>query len=465
MKEYPKNKGITLIIAIIIVSTLAVVGFSLSRLVAKEIGISSTIRESLKVIYVSDSGIECARYWATKNTKYFPGNGSPESEFREIKCSGQDFDLSSLYQGNSTYDFSLNINGSRADVSVSRERPDADSLVTNLKSIGYNKVSGDSKIQAFREYRVEGSFTDGGGAKDIMIAMDVSGSMGGSRDYKPLKECTGSSSREVFCAIHAARSFIEALLQPESDRRVGFVSFKGSLRCSEWFLFEGGEGRCNPNESRDSVDAYERLDVNMVGSEDIDIYLGEGGLLAYSANFHDHAYSNSYSNFYVPTLFSLAELNGQEILPRHEVCSVTDGKIDECPDNSFPIFSDLPANEFGATGRDRPDAEYPDAYILIGDFGANTYHEDDWNIKVKYNSKTPEIFLAEALKEMNNSGVEIYLIVIGGDSNSSAFKRMNEVGVEYHVYERDNYSELEDLFLNEVLSDLAGGDVIPVTEK
>lgn len=461
------EKGITLVISIIVVSTLAIVGFSLSRLVAKEAGISSTVRESLKAVYVADSGIECARYWATQNIKYFPENGSPESGFEEIKCGDEIFDLDSLYQDDS-YDFSFNINGSLAEVSVSRNRQDTDTLITDLTSVGYNLAEADSRVQAFREYRIEGSFDNSaGGAKDIMIGLDVSLSMDYSRE-STYRDCTSHRDSDLECAIEASRKLIEALLGEDSDRRIGFVSATASVRCTDWQVGYGQSQRCYPYGSYGHVDAYQRLDLPLTNDSNIFLDLSSG-LLRSGASFMVGNYRYENSNYQELAIFAMAELSGEEVVPRFEICDTRGTRITRCPDGGFPTYRTLPANVEGGNGRDRPDDEYPDAMIIIGDYALTSYTDTDWSRRYtpwsRNTTATPAF--VEVLKEASDRGIEIFLVTVGTDDESMGrlTDELARLNLSPNLYTVSSYDALQNDIIDDVLADLVDSSVIPVTEQ
>lgn len=58
-----KNKGFTLLLAMLIISVILAVGFSISNIAIKELELSSTSRGSHLAIFAADSGIECALLW------------------------------------------------------------------------------------------------------------------------------------------------------------------------------------------------------------------------------------------------------------------------------------------------------------------------------------------------------------------------------------------------------------------
>ena len=57
-----KNKGITLLLAILISTMALAVGLGIFTVIYGEVGIATTSKESLEAFFAADSGIECALY-------------------------------------------------------------------------------------------------------------------------------------------------------------------------------------------------------------------------------------------------------------------------------------------------------------------------------------------------------------------------------------------------------------------
>ncbi len=66
-----RNKGFTLFIAIIVMSTLLLVATGIVSLTVRQTLISVTGRESQNAFYAADTGIECALYWDVQNPAGF----------------------------------------------------------------------------------------------------------------------------------------------------------------------------------------------------------------------------------------------------------------------------------------------------------------------------------------------------------------------------------------------------------
>jgi Tfp pilus assembly protein PilX len=70
MKTFKQSheRGVTLLVAMVITATLLLVSTGVVALAVKEASISNTAKNSQFAFYAADSGIECALYWLTKNT-------------------------------------------------------------------------------------------------------------------------------------------------------------------------------------------------------------------------------------------------------------------------------------------------------------------------------------------------------------------------------------------------------------
>lgn len=77
------HRGFTLLLAVLISSVLVALGSALFDIVSKEIRLSSSGRESQFAFYSSDTGIECAFYWDTKQNAF-----ATTSPLTHITCGG-----------------------------------------------------------------------------------------------------------------------------------------------------------------------------------------------------------------------------------------------------------------------------------------------------------------------------------------------------------------------------------------
>ena len=218
----------------------------------------------------------------------------------------------------------------------------------SIISRGYNTEFDQSsikKVQRFKEVNLIGPLPGNSGL-DVMISMDISGSMDGSRSGPP-QPCN-SSATDIDCAIEAVTSFSNALFDlNESEVKIGFSAFARGLRCRD---VGSSDGNCGD----------ERLDIPMTTDRGVfdDFFRNKSNLADGPAGSAKNNYRGMYnqgSNYHATTVFSRAELVGKRVIPKSEQDPL-----------DFPVFGDL-----GSGSRDRPDEDYPDVYVLIGDFFAN----------------------------------------------------------------------------------------------
>ncbi|MAF59284.1 MAG: hypothetical protein QF858_03585 [Candidatus Pacebacteria bacterium] len=69
MKKY-RNKGFTLLIAVLVTGLMLSIGIAIYGITSKEIVLSSIGRESQFSFYAADTGVECALYWDQKGGKF-----------------------------------------------------------------------------------------------------------------------------------------------------------------------------------------------------------------------------------------------------------------------------------------------------------------------------------------------------------------------------------------------------------
>jgi len=449
------KRGITLLLTIIISFIVIALGLSISQITVRELDISATVRESMKATYAADSGIECAAYWALQGDVYFPESGTSE----DIECGGNTVNVSSLGAG--SHSFSFDTNGSKASAIVTRSTDiDGNELIT-LSSTGLSSVSGARIVEAFREYEIRQSNQgSGGGLKgDVFLSLDVSDSISGSRTGPPLA-CGSQGAGRIDCAIEAATAFIDALLEPGNDVLVGQNSFTQGLRC---LPFPGlNPGTWCPDED-DEIN-----DILLTSDESVFIGPGSPYIFEIKDYFirkgHYRKWSNDGTNFHVAAEFARAELNGQEIIPRSE------------SPNNFPEFRNL-----AGSGRDRNDGEFPDAYIVIGDFWVNAYYDSNWHRRL--NEGDSRQTYRDTLKDISDDGTQIYLVWVKGNNSTiigraRRFFRLldcldnndNPVPdcdvVPHNRYEIDEYDELTQVLIEQLLVDLNRSlDVVPIIEK
>lgn len=81
-----KNKGFTLLTAIIVTSILMLVSFVVANIALKQLLLTYAGQESQYAFYNADSGVECAQYWDIKNSG---GSAFATSTTGTITCSNQ----------------------------------------------------------------------------------------------------------------------------------------------------------------------------------------------------------------------------------------------------------------------------------------------------------------------------------------------------------------------------------------
>ena len=87
-----KNRGFTLLFAVLIASVLLSVALAIFSQMYKSLLLSSASKESLAAFYAADSGIECVLYWDLKHDGFdesvFPTLGNLDGENGNITCNG-----------------------------------------------------------------------------------------------------------------------------------------------------------------------------------------------------------------------------------------------------------------------------------------------------------------------------------------------------------------------------------------
>ncbi|MSU45165.1 MAG: hypothetical protein EXS47_00840 [Candidatus Zambryskibacteria bacterium] len=81
-----KNKGFTLLIAIVVTSMLLIVSFVVINIALKQLVLASANKESQYAFYAADGGTECAIYWDLIG---IVSKFDPATSDLSITCSGQ----------------------------------------------------------------------------------------------------------------------------------------------------------------------------------------------------------------------------------------------------------------------------------------------------------------------------------------------------------------------------------------
>ena len=93
------QRGVTLFIAVVIMSLLLLVSFAVTNIATKGTIFATSGKDSQLAFYAADAGIECAFYWDSRSdpSKFDPSvSGSP------ITCGGVSISTGATLQGTST---------------------------------------------------------------------------------------------------------------------------------------------------------------------------------------------------------------------------------------------------------------------------------------------------------------------------------------------------------------------------
>lgn len=133
-----KNRGYTLLFAVLVASLVLAIGISILNISKKEFLLSSSARDSSVALYAADGGTECAAYGDQKHDVF-----STSTDNRGLLKCGDAMGSISVDDMNAPapiFTFSVkfgDVGASCANVSVKKEYI-AGSLVTTIDSRGYN---------------------------------------------------------------------------------------------------------------------------------------------------------------------------------------------------------------------------------------------------------------------------------------------------------------------------------------
>jgi len=127
------QRGIALFMALVVVSVLLLLTFSVSNITFRELVISSTVQESQIAFYAAESGIECALW----NNKYFAFSGSDDAPTPQ--CGGEE-QFARDPADNNFWEIDYSLNGSCSVVRVEVQDDDWGELdeVKTIISDGYS---------------------------------------------------------------------------------------------------------------------------------------------------------------------------------------------------------------------------------------------------------------------------------------------------------------------------------------
>ena len=166
-----KEKGFTILFAVLVASLVLALGMGIISLTQKELQLSGAERDSQVAFYASDSGAECAFYWDLKGENFATSSqialyGTPD----DIKCNNQ-----RLYPGSfgesvidsdiksATTKFNIlmekdNPRGPCVDVTVTKSQHSTalpDQIDTVINARGYNTCDQNSPRRLERGYSIQ----------------------------------------------------------------------------------------------------------------------------------------------------------------------------------------------------------------------------------------------------------------------------------------------------------------------
>ncbi|HEY9583749.1 MAG TPA: hypothetical protein VJI66_02190 [Candidatus Paceibacterota bacterium] len=139
-KSIQKNKGYTLLFAVLVSSLVLSIGISILTISRKEFLLSSSARDSTSAIYAADSGLECALYHNDNGDKFNYEN----PDLADLKCGGVTLDIDDLSDTNErTFTFHLKLLGNSCVTTKVKKYFVFDGLAptylkTSIESRGYN---------------------------------------------------------------------------------------------------------------------------------------------------------------------------------------------------------------------------------------------------------------------------------------------------------------------------------------
>lgn len=140
-----KNKGFTLVVAVVVTSMLLVIGFMLSDVAVKQLKLATSNEESQYAFFAADSGLECAKHWDLSSADLSPfATATPGTifcNFQTIKTGSQSIPPSATANSvvgggitNATSTFYLTYTKGCAIVTVAKKA----NGYTTIDSRGYN---------------------------------------------------------------------------------------------------------------------------------------------------------------------------------------------------------------------------------------------------------------------------------------------------------------------------------------
>lgn len=133
-----KNRGITMLLVIIISSLVLAISLGISSILLTELGLSGTVKDTLVAFYATDSGVECALYWDVRTPNGFEDPAGLNG--LGMNCAGQAITLSfTPSPPSTTTSFTFSPNNYCVKVEVEKIRMNASTTNTRLQSLGENR--------------------------------------------------------------------------------------------------------------------------------------------------------------------------------------------------------------------------------------------------------------------------------------------------------------------------------------
>ena len=151
MKNRNFNKGVALLLAVLIMTIVSAISFGFSAFIIKELNISAIGRESMKALFASDSGADCAFYWEFKRNAFATTTISSTitcANSTEIVRPKDDWDSGAT----TTFQIRFN-NGSCAEIGINKKAYPP--LYDKYRIVSYGRNIGDDNCNSISPNRVE----------------------------------------------------------------------------------------------------------------------------------------------------------------------------------------------------------------------------------------------------------------------------------------------------------------------
>ena len=136
-----KKRGITLLVALVVVNVLLAIGLSLSNISYKSLKLSSFGVDSQYAYYAAEAGFECAQYHDKAGAFKSPVQN-------KVECNGVEMNVSQI--GSNVYSFTLPFLDEKYCAELQITKPKDGVTETIIEARGYNSCEASE-----REVRVE----------------------------------------------------------------------------------------------------------------------------------------------------------------------------------------------------------------------------------------------------------------------------------------------------------------------